>query len=43
MFVIANNHYRGQAVATGLELVRRAVGEEQEPPGRIGEMYDLYH
>ena len=42
MFVIANNHYRGQAVATGLELVRRAVGEELEPPGRIGEMYDLY-
>jgi uncharacterized protein YecE (DUF72 family) len=42
MFVIANNHYRGQAVATGLELVRRAVGEEMEPPGRVGEMYDLY-
>jgi uncharacterized protein YecE (DUF72 family) len=42
MFVIANNHYRGQAVATGLELVRRAVGEELPPPGRVGEMYDLY-
>ncbi len=40
MFVIANNHYRGQAVATGLELIRRAVGEEIEPPGRVGEMYD---
>jgi uncharacterized protein YecE (DUF72 family) len=39
MFVIANNHYRGQAVSTGLELIRRAVGEELEPPGRVGEMY----
>ncbi len=39
MFVIANNHYRGQAVSTGLELIRRAVGEELEPPGRVGELY----
>ena len=39
MFVIANNHYRGQAVATGLELIRRAVGEELPPPGRVGELY----
>jgi len=42
MFVIANNHYRGQAVATGLELIRRAMGEALPPPGRVGELYDLY-
>jgi uncharacterized protein YecE (DUF72 family) len=41
MFVIANNHYRGQAVATGLQLIGRLTGEEVEPPGRVGELYGL--
>ncbi len=38
MFVIANNHYRGQAVATGLLLLERVTGEHVEPPGRVGEL-----
>jgi len=41
MFVIANNHYRGQAVATGLQLMQRLTGERLEPPGRIGELYGV--
>ncbi|MFO7958053.1 MAG: DUF72 domain-containing protein [Candidatus Brocadiia bacterium] len=39
MFVIANNHYRGQAVATGLALLGRVTGETPTPPGRIEELY----
>ncbi len=39
MFVIANNHYRGQAVATGLELIHRLTREGVEAPGRIEELY----
>lgn len=39
MFVIANNHYRGQAVATGLALRRRLTGEDIGAPGRVGELY----
>lgn len=42
MFVIANNHYRGQAVAAGLQVIQRLTGEELEPPGRVGELYDVY-
>jgi uncharacterized protein YecE (DUF72 family) len=41
MFVIANNHYRGQAVATGLELIHRMTREGVEAPGQVAEMYDL--
>ncbi len=41
MFVIANNHYRGQAVATGLALLGRLTGETPEPPGRVGDLYGL--
>ncbi|MHC4480639.1 MAG: DUF72 domain-containing protein [Planctomycetota bacterium] len=41
MFVIANNHYRGQAVATGLQLIGRLSGQETESPGRVGELYGL--
>jgi len=41
MFVIANNHYRGQAVATGLQLIKRLTGERVEAPGRIGELYGV--
>ncbi len=41
MFVIANNHYRGQAVATGLQLIQRLTGERLEPPGQVGELYGL--
>lgn len=41
MFVIANNHYRGQAVATGIQLMNRLTDERVEPPGIIRELYDL--
>ncbi len=41
MFVIANNHYRGQAVATGVSLMRRLTREGMEAPGRVGELYGL--
>jgi uncharacterized protein YecE (DUF72 family) len=41
MFVIANNHYRGQAVATGLQIVNRLTGRDVGAPGRVAEMYDL--
>jgi len=41
MFVIANNHYRGQAVATGIQLMRRITGEDVPFPGRVGEQYGL--
>ncbi len=41
MFVIANNHYRGQAVATGRQLLGRLTGEAVEYPGRVGELYGL--
>ncbi len=41
MFVIANNHYRGQAVATGISLIRRLTGQSVQPPGRVGELYGL--
>ncbi|MHC5035054.1 MAG: DUF72 domain-containing protein [Planctomycetota bacterium] len=41
MFVIANNHYRGQAVATGLQLINRLTGEGVEYPGQVGELYGL--
>jgi len=41
MFVIANNHYRGQAVATGLELIHRLTKEGVEAPGCVAELYDL--
>jgi uncharacterized protein YecE (DUF72 family) len=41
MFVIANNHYRGQAVATGLQLIERLTGEHVDPPGRLTELYGL--
>ncbi len=41
MFVIANNHYRGQAVATGLQLIRRVTGDRVGAPGRVAEVYDL--
>ncbi len=41
MFVIANNHYRGQAVATGIQLVNRLTGEDFGFPGQVGELYDL--
>ena len=41
MFVIANNHYRGQAVAAGLQVVRRLGGEMPDPPGRVGDLYGL--
>ena len=41
MFVIANNHYRGQAVAAGLQVIQRLTGEMPEPPGQVGELYNL--
>ena len=41
MFVIANNHYRGQAVAAGLQVIQRLTGEASEPPGPDGELYGL--
>jgi uncharacterized protein YecE (DUF72 family) len=41
MFVIANNHYRGQAVATDLQIIRRLTGEEVGAPGIISELYDM--
>ena len=41
MFVIANNHYRGQAVATGLQILNRLTGEDVGAPGRVAELYDL--
>ncbi len=41
MFVIANNHYRGQAVAAGLQVIQRLTGERLEPPGRVGELYGV--
>ena len=39
MFVIANNHYRGQAVAAGLSVIRRITGEDPGGPGRVAELY----
>ena len=42
MFVIANNHYRGQAVAAGLQVIERLTGERPEPPGTVGELYGLW-
>jgi len=41
MFVIANNHYRGQAVATGIQLINRLTDEQVAPPGIIREMYGV--
>lgn len=41
MFVIANNHYRGQAVATGIQLMNRLTGQYVEPPGIISELYGV--
>ncbi|MCK4284156.1 MAG: DUF72 domain-containing protein, partial [Candidatus Brocadiae bacterium] len=41
MFVIANNHYRGQAVATGIQLMNRLTGEDFGFPGQVGELYGL--
>lgn len=41
MFVIANNHYRGQAVATGIQLINRVTGEDFGFPGQVGELYGL--
>jgi uncharacterized protein YecE (DUF72 family) len=41
MFVIANNHYRGQAVATDLQIIRRMTGEYDGAPGEVGDMYGL--
>jgi uncharacterized protein YecE (DUF72 family) len=41
MFVIANNHYRGQAVATGLELIHRVTRQGIEAPGSVAELYGL--
>jgi len=41
MFVIANNHYRGQAVATGLGLIHRITKEGVEAPPGVVEMYGL--
>jgi len=41
MFVIANNHYRGQAVAAGLQLMNRLTGRYITPPGSVGELYGL--
>jgi len=41
MFVIANNHYRGQAVATGIQLIERLTGEHVEPPGNLKELYGM--
>ena len=41
MFVIANNHYRGQAVAVGLQLMNRLTGRYVTPPGSVGELYGL--
>ncbi len=42
MFVIANNHYRGQAVATGVQLVRRVTGQQIGAPGNVGAVYGLF-
>lgn len=41
MFVIANNHYGGQAVATSTRLIELLTGEEAEAPGRIRELYGI--
>ncbi len=41
MFIIANNHYRGQAVATGIQLIESLTGEQLEPPGNLKELYGL--
>ncbi len=41
MFVIANNHYRGQAVATAIQLKQRLLDQDCAAPGRVGELYDL--
>ena len=41
MFVIANNHYRGQAVATGIQLIRRLTGEDVGAPEGVAELYGL--
>jgi uncharacterized protein YecE (DUF72 family) len=41
LFVIANNHYRGQAVAAGLQVLRRFGDETPPAPGRVGELYGV--
>ncbi|NLW51291.1 MAG: DUF72 domain-containing protein [Candidatus Brocadiaceae bacterium] len=41
LFVIANNHYRGQAVAAGLQVLQRFGHETDPPPGRVGELYGI--
>jgi uncharacterized protein YecE (DUF72 family) len=41
MFVIANNHYGGQAAATSIRLTERLTGEHAEAPGRIRELYGI--
>ena len=40
-YVFANNHYRGQAVAAGLQLMNRLTGHYMMSPGSVGELYDL--
>ena len=41
MYVIANNHYRGQAPANALQLMGQLTGEQPPIPELLGETYDL--
>ena len=39
IFIIANNHYRGQAAANALEIVHALTGEPVAPPASLVEAY----
>jgi len=41
MYVIANNHYRGQAPANAIQLMRRLTGEDVPAPEPLSRHYDL--
>jgi uncharacterized protein YecE (DUF72 family) len=41
MYVIANNHYRGQAPANALQLMSRLSGQGGEAPAPLAEHYNL--
>jgi len=41
LYVIANNHYRGQAPANALQLFQRLTGESTSPPEELARHYDL--
>ena len=41
MYVIANNHYRGQAPVNALQLMERLTGQDVPVPERLSKHYDI--